>query len=229
MAQGPTAVKIRVVLVEDDEGTRENLEAMLRLEPGLDLVGVHSTGDAALERIPEELPHVLLMDIRLPGLSGIEVVGRLRPMMAELSVLMLTTYEDSELVFESLRAGAQGYLLKNRPFRELVEAIHQVHEGGSPMSMRIARKVVAYFNEGGQRSERSLPAPAIDSNSGPERISDREHEVLSAFASGKTYKEIGGALGISENTVRTYVRRIYGKLQVKTRCEAVAKLSTLRS
>ena len=221
-------MKIRVALVEDDEGTRESLEAMLRMDSSLEVVGVHGTGDAALERIPEQRPDVVLMDIRLPGLSGIEVVGRLRSVMPDLCVLMLTTYEDSELIFESLRAGAQGYLLKNRSFRELVEAIHHVHEGGSPMSMRIARKVVAYFNEAGARAEPSPPVPLVDPVPGPEGFSDREIEVLSAFAAGKTYKEIGALLKISENTVRTYVRRIYGKLQVSTRCEAVAKFSTFR-
>ena len=173
-------MRVRVALVEDDEGTRESLEAMMRLDPGLEVVGVHGTGETALEQIPASRPDVLLVDIRLPGVSGIEVVGRLRQSMPDLSVLMLTTYEDSDLIFESLRAGAQGYLLKNRPFRELVEAIQHAYEGGSPMSMRIARKVVAYFNEGGRRTETPPQAPEVQPVTGPDTFSEREHQVLGA-------------------------------------------------
>jgi len=152
------------------------------------------------------------MDINLPGMSGIDCVARLKAQMPEQRVLMLTTYEDSNLIFDSLRAGAQGYILKNRPPAELLEAIQQVHEGGAPMSMRIARKVVTFFNE--------LPGPAPES----ERLSERETQVLAALAKGLLYKEIGTQLAISENTVRTYVKRIYEKLHVQSRTEAVAKL-----
>ena len=203
--------RIRIALVEDDRGTRESLEALLRADPGVEVVGVHATGEEALERVPQEKPDVLLMDIRLPGIGGVEVAGRLSRSMPSLSVLMLTTYEDPQTIFEALRVGAHGYLLKNRPLRELMEAIHEVHAGGSPMSMRVARKVVSHFQD--QRPAR----PSLES------LSDREAQVLGGLAQGRPYKDIGAALGISENTIRTYIRRIYEKLQVSSRTEAVAK------
>lgn len=203
--------RIRIALVEDDRRTREILESLLRGDSGVEMVGIHGTGEEALERVPLEKPDVLLMDIRLPGIGGVEVVSRLCRAMPGLSVLMLTTYEDAQTIFEALRAGARGYLLKNRPVQELIEAIREVHAGGAPMSMRVARKVVAYFQE---------PRPALPEM---ESLSDREAQVLSGLAQGRPYKDIGAGLGISENTVRTYIRRIYEKLQVNSRTEAVAK------
>jgi DNA-binding NarL/FixJ family response regulator len=161
--------------------------------------------------VPQEKPEMVLMDINLPGMSGVECVAQLKSKLPGLRVLMLTTYEDSHLIFNSLRAGASGYILKNKSPKELLGAIQQVHEGGAPMSMRIARKVVAYFNQ--------LPAPAPES----EQLSEREAQVLAALAKGQLYKEIATQLAISENTVRTYVKRIYEKLHVQTRTEAVAK------
>ena len=151
------------------------------------------------------------MDINLPGMSGIDCLVKLKAQMPGLRVLMLTTYEDSHLIFNSLRAGATGYILKNKSSAELLAAIQQVHEGGAPMSMRIARKVVAFFNQ--------LPGPASDA----EQLSEREAQVLSALAKGMLYKEIASQLKISENTVRTYIKRIYEKLHVSSRTEAVAK------
>ncbi len=129
---------------------------------------------------------------------------------------MLTTYEDTHLIFDSLRAGARGYLLKNRPLEECIEAIRQVREGGTPMSMRVARKMVAYFNE---------PRPL---EPGLDGLSDREQQALSALAHGKAYKEIGVELGVTENTVRTYIRRIYEKPHVGSRTEAVAQFAARR-
>ena len=204
-------MSITVSIVEDDRKTRESLAALLGGASGLRLLGAHPSGEAALSAVPAEKPQVLLMDINLPGMSGIDCVARLKAQMPGLRALMLTTYEDSHLIFNSLRAGASGYILKNRPRAELLEAIQQVHEGGAPMSMRIARKVVAFFNE--------LPGPASES----EHLSEREAQVLAALAKGLLYKEIGAQLGISENTVRTYVKRIYEKLHVQSRTEAVAK------
>jgi len=203
---------VTVSIVEDDRRTRESLTALLRGASGVRLLGAHPSGEAALSALPAEKPEVVLMDINLPGMSGIDCVARLKVQMPELRVLMLTTYEDSNLIFDSLRAGARGYILKNRPPAELLEAIQLVHEGGAPMSMRIARKVVTFFNE--------LPGPAPES----ERLSEREAQVLAALAKGLLYKEIGTQLAISENTVRTYVKRIYEKLHVQSRTEAVAKL-----
>lgn len=202
---------ISVSIVEDDRKTRESLVALLGEAPGVRLLGVHSSGEAALRAVPVERPEVLLMDINLPGMSGIECISKLKAQMPDLRALMVTTYEDSHLIFKSLRAGASGYILKNKSSAELLAAIQQVHEGGAPMSMRIARKVVTFFNQ--------LPEPAAEA----ERLSEREAQVLSGLAKGLLYKEIGLQLKISENTVRTYIKRIYEKLHVNSRTEAVAK------
>jgi DNA-binding NarL/FixJ family response regulator len=204
-------MSIAVSIVEDDRKTRESLVALLRRAPGVRLLGAHPSGEAALVNVPVEQPEVVLMDINLPGMSGIDCIVKLKAQMPGLRVLMLTTYEDSHLIFNSLRAGATGYILKNKSSAELLAAIQQVHEGGAPMSMRIARKVVAFFNQ--------LPGPASDA----EQLSEREAQVLSALAKGMLYKEIGAQLKISENTVRTYIKRIYEKLHVSSRTEAVAK------
>jgi DNA-binding NarL/FixJ family response regulator len=202
---------ITVSIVEDDRKTRESMVALLRYASGVRLLGAHPSGEAALVNVPAEQPEVVLMDINLPGMSGIDCIAKLKTQMPGLRVLMLTTYEDSHLIFNSLRAGASGYILKNKSSAELLAAIQQVHEGGAPMSMRIARKVVAFFNQ--------LPGPVPES----ERLSEREAQVLAALAKGLLYKEIGNQLKISENTVRTYIKRIYEKLHVNSRTEAVAK------
>ena len=204
-------MSIAVSIVEDDRKTRDSLVALLRRAAGVRLLGVHPSGEAALANVPVEKPEVVLMDINLPGMSGIDCIAKLKVPMPGLRVLMLTTYEDSHLIFNSLRAGASGYILKNKSSAELLDAIQQVHEGGAPMSMRIARKVVAFFNQ--------LPGPVPES----ERLSEREDQVLAALAKGLIYKEIATQLKISENTVRTYVKRIYEKLHVNSRTEAVAK------
>jgi DNA-binding NarL/FixJ family response regulator len=202
---------ITVSIVEDDRKTRESMVALLRYASGVRLLGAHPSSEAALVNVPAEQPEVVLMDINLPGMSGIDCIAKLKTQMPGLRVLMLTTYEDSHLIFNSLRAGASGYILKNKSSAELLAAIQQVHEGGAPMSMRIARKVVAFFNQ--------FPGPAPEA----ERLSEREAQVLAALAKGLIYKEIAIQLKISENTVRTYIKRIYEKLHVNSRTEAVAK------
>jgi DNA-binding NarL/FixJ family response regulator len=204
------AMPITVSIVEDDGKTRESLVALLS-KAGLRCLGAHPTGEAALQSLGNEKPDVVLVDINLPGISGIDCVAKLKTQMPGLRVLMLTTYEDSHLIFNSLRAGASGYMLKNRPPTELINAIEQVYEGGAPMSMRVALKVVAFF--------RGLPEPSTE----VEQLSERESEVLALLAKGYLYKEIGAKLGISLNTVRTYMKRIYEKLHVQSRTEAVAK------
>ncbi len=137
-------MSITVSIVEDDRKTRESLVALLRYASGVRLLGTHPSGEAALSAVPVEQPDVVLMDINLPGMSGIDCIAKLKTQMPGLRVLMLTTYEDSHLIFNSLRAGASGYILKNKSSAELLVAIQQVYEGGAPMSMRIARKVVAF-------------------------------------------------------------------------------------
>src|SRR6476646_3840236 len=139
--------KIKVSIVEDDAGTRENLLAILADAPSLSCVEAYANGEDAVARLPSKIPDVVLMDINLPGMNGIKCVGELKTKLPKLQILMLTTYEDSKLIFDSLRAGASGYLLKNMEPGEVVQAVEQVQAGGSPMSMHIARKVVSHFQK----------------------------------------------------------------------------------
>jgi DNA-binding NarL/FixJ family response regulator len=201
---------ITVSIVEDNRGTREALAARVNQAPSLHCLNTYSNGELALRGIPSEPPDVVLVDINLPGMSGIECVANLKERLPQLPMLMITTYEEGELIFNSLRAGAKGYLLKNTPPAELVQAIEQLHAGGAPMSMQIARKVVDHFYQ--QR-----PASEI------ERLSRREEEVLALLAKGLIYKEISETLDISLATVRTHVHHIYEKLHVQSRTEATIK------
>lgn len=202
---------ITVSLVEDDRGTRDSLTALLRSATALRCVSTYATGEKALAGIPLEKPDVALVDINLPGMSGIECVAKLKAKLPGLHVLMLTTYEESDLIFDSLRAGANGYLLKNMPPAELIAALEEVQAGGAPMSMQIARKVVQHFHR------------AQNTDPDVEALSPREYEVLALLAKGRLYKEIADQLGIGLGTVRTYQRRIYEKLHVQSRTEAAVK------
>ncbi len=202
---------IRVSIVEDHHETREALAERVNHAPSLSCVSTYSNGEDALRGIPIDTPDVVLVDINLPGMSGIECVAKLHTQLPRLAILIITTYEETELIFNSLRAGAKGYLLKNTLPAELVQAVEQVHAGGAPMSMKIARKVVDHFC----RIER----PSSD----VEKLSKREEEVLTLLARGCLYKEISDTLNISLNTVRTYVHRIYEKLHVQSRTEAAVK------
>jgi len=204
-------VTINVSIVEDNRGTRESLSELLNRAGGLRCVGAHPNGEVALRHLPLENPDVVLMDINLPGMSGIECVARLKEKSPRTQVLMLTTYEDGDLIFESLRAGANGYLLKNMPPGELVHAVEEVHAGGSPMSMHIARKVLNYF----QQIKRA--------SSEMDTLTPREQEILALLAKGYFYKEIGDQLGISLSTVRAHLHAVYEKLHVQSRTEAVIK------
>ncbi len=202
---------IRVAIVEDDDWIRENLAKLIRSTSGFVLTAAYRSGEDALLRLPTEAPDVVLMDIKLPKMSGIECVRKLRPLLPSAQILMLTVYEDSEKIFDSLLAGASGYLLKRTPQAEIVRAIADVHIGNSPMSGHIARKVVQYFNQrGGDDKE-------ID------KLSSREREVLEHLSQGIAYKEIADQLSVSINTVQKHIKGIYGKLHVHSRGEAVAK------
>lgn len=203
--------KITVALVEDDEGTRLNLMAVLNVAPTLCCAQAYPNGELALVEIPKNVPDVVLMDINLPGMDGIRCVGSLKAQLPKLQVLMLTTYEDSKLIFDSLRAGASGYLLKNMPPAEVVQAVEQVSAGGSPMSMAIARKVVSHF-------QRIRPM-----TSEVDQLSKRELEILGLLAKGYLYKEIADQLGITPGTVRVHLHTVYEKLHVSSRTEAVVK------
>jgi len=202
---------ITVSIVEDNDQLRGTLARVISRAEGYQCVGQHATAEAALEALPKEKPNVVLMDINLPGMNGVECVRKLKQLVPKAQVMMLTAYEDTENIFASLAAGAAGYMLKRTPRNEILQAIQEVYQGGSPMSAHIARKVVQSF----QRS----PAPA----EATEELSPREKEVLDCLAQGFLYKEIAEKLGISYETVHTYIRRIYEKLQVRTRTEAVAK------
>jgi len=202
---------ITVSVVEDHDQTRASIVAILRRAPGLKCLEAYPTAEAALAGVPARTPDVLLVDIRLPGMSGIECVGHLKADIRDLHVLMLTTYEERELIFESLRAGASGYILKNALRSELVDAVEQVNAGGAPMSMPIARKLVGFFQN---------DAPA---ESEMENLTSREKEILTLLARGFQYKEIADNAGVKLETVRSHIKHIYDKLHVRSRTEATLK------
>jgi len=203
----PTTVSI----VEDNRGTRESLEELLSGDPNLNFLDAYTTGEAAVAGVPGNLPDVLLVDINLPGISGIDCVQKLKEKVPALAIIMLTAYEESDLIFNSLRAGASGYLLKKTITTELIPAIEQVRAGGAPMSMQIARKVVDHFHK--------IRQPAND----VEKLTQREQEILALLANGNLYKEISDTLGIALNTVKVHVRHIYEKLHVQSRLQAAKK------
>jgi DNA-binding NarL/FixJ family response regulator len=205
------ATAIKVSIIEDDDWIRENLAAQISCTGGFQCMGSYRNGEEALNQIPRAVPDVILMDINLPKMSGIECVRKLKPLIPSAQILMLTVYEDSDKIFNSLLAGASGYLLKRTPQAEIFEAISEVHRGNSPMSGHIARKVVQYFNQRG-RAETEI-----------EKLSKREREVLEHLAQGIPYKEIADVLSLSIDTVRMHIKGIYGKLHVHSRGEAVAK------
>ena len=186
---------------------------MIARSEGFECLGQYPSAEAGLAAIPNEKPDVVLMDINLPGMNGVECVRKLKQILPTTQVVMLTAYEDTENIFNSLAAGAAGYLLKRSKSAEILEAVRDVMNGGSPMSTHIARKVVQSFQS------RPSAAPAEPT----EELSPREQEVLNLLSQGFMYKEISDKLGISFETVRTYIRRIYEKLHVRTRTEAVAK------
>ena len=204
-------MRISVSIVEDSRGTRESLTELLDRAPSLRFVSAHASGEDAVEKIPGNAPDVVLMDINLPKMNGIECVHQIKEKLPKTHVLMLTTYEEGDLIFDSLRKGASGYLLKNLPPAELISAIEQVHAGGAPMSMQIARKLVNHFQQ--------IKTPRSEM----EKLTKREHEILAALAKGFLYKEIADQLGISLSTVRAHLHTVYEKLHVQSRTEAVVK------
>jgi RNA polymerase sigma factor (sigma-70 family) len=202
---------ITVSIVEDSDKLRETLVRVINRADGFRCVSHYANAEDALKDLPEAKPDVVLMDINLPGMNGVECVRQLKKIAPEIQVMMLTVYEDTENIFDALAAGASGYMLKRTAGKELLEAIEEVKRGGSPMTTHIARKVVQSF-------QRSAAAEAQT-----ESLSEREQQVLDLLSRGLIYKEIAEKLGISYETVHTYIRRIYEKLQVRTRTEAVAK------
>lgn len=202
---------ITVSIVEDVEEIRESLAVLINGSPGFQCIGSYRDSAEALKGIPARKPDVVLMDINLPGMTGIECVRKLKEADSSLQILMVTMYEDSDMVFKALQAGASGYLLKRTPPGKLLEAIHELRDGGSPMSMQIARMVVRSFHETG---------PILDESV---NLTKREEEILSHLARGLRYKEIASVLFISVETVRSHLRKVYEKLHVRSRTEAVVK------
>lgn len=202
---------ITVSIVEDNEQLRGTLARVLSRAEGFRCLSQYPDAESALEGVPKDKPEVVLMDINLPGMNGVECVRRLKQTAPQTQVVMLTVYEDTDNIFNALTAGAAGYLLKRTKSAELLEAIREVHRGGSPMTTHIARKVTQSFQRAGLSAQPT------------ENLSEREQEVLDCLSQGFLYKEIAEKLGISYETVHTYIRRIYEKLQVRTRTEAVAK------
>lgn len=205
-------MSISVCIVDDDSGLRDSIAQFLRTARGFRFVCAYASADEALKGVPVENPDVVLMDINMSGVDGIECTRLLKAAVPTCHILMLTVYEDTDRIFKALAAGASGYLLKRVPPPKLLEAIQEVHAGGSPMSGPIARKVVQFFQQG---------TPAKKQEDEP--LSGRERQVLQFLAQGYAYKQIGDELGVSMDTTRTYIRRIYEKLHVHSRTAAVLR------
>lgn len=202
---------ISVSIVEDNDKLRGTLARVINRADGFRCISDYANAEDALKDLPQIRPDVVLMDINLPGMNGVDCVRQLKQLLPQTQVMMLTVYEDTENIFNALTAGANGYMLKRTSTKDLLEAIHEVHRGGSPMTMHIARKVVSSFQKTAATAQST------------ENLSEREQQVLDLLSQGLMYKEIADKLAISYETVHTYIRRIYEKLQVRTRTEAVAK------
>jgi len=204
-------MSLTVSIVDDDPGLRDSISQFLKMAKGFRCLKVYATGKEALDGIPKEPPDVVLMDINMADLDGIECTRLLKLAAPKLQILMLTVYEDTERIFKALAAGASGYMLKRTAPSKLLDAIREVHIGGSPMSGPIARKVVQFFQTNPPAKKES------------DDLSARERQVLQFLSQGYAYKQIADELGVSIDTTRTYIRRIYEKLHVHSRTEAVVR------
>jgi len=205
----------RVAVVEDDSALRRTITAFINRAPGHCCAGSFPDAETALAEIPRLKPDVVLMDIGLPGMSGIECVAALKALLPEMPIIMLTVYDEGDYLFESLKAGASGYLLKRAMGDKLTEALQEARAGGLPLTRHMAAQVGQYFQQFGKRQKEARTEVT--------QLSPREQEVLKCLAEGFRYKEIAGQLGISLDTVREHARRIYTKLHVSSRTEAVVK------
>lgn len=209
----PAVGLVRISVVEDDCLVREQLIHQLKRVPGFSVISNHCSAEDAMEEIPRQVPDVVLMDINLPKMSGIDCVRRLKSLLPGTHFIMLTVYEDADAIFKSLLAGAVGYLLKGRAVSsaQVIEAVRDSTRGGSPLNSLIARKIVQYFHHQKANSETEHP------------LSQREREVLELLSKGLLYKEIADSLGVNIETIRKHCHNIYEKLQVSSRTEAVVK------
>ncbi|MDA1278303.1 MAG: response regulator transcription factor [Verrucomicrobia bacterium] len=204
-------MSIKVSIVEDDTPFREALATVLKGSHGFECLSSHATGEEAIRLIPALQPDVALVDLGLPGLSGIECIWQIKTLVPELAIMVLTKFEDTERIFDSIKAGASGYILKRTAMGEILKAVEELHHGGSPMTPHIARKLLDCFRE--------LP----EANEEIKNLTEREQAILRLSREGLRYKEIAAALGITTDTVRTHFRNIYKKLHVHSRAEALAQ------
>lgn len=202
---------IAVSVVEDIQDIRESLQQLIEASDNFLCLSAYSNAEDALKDLPAVKPDIVLMDINLPGMNGIECIRRVKTVCPQLQFMMFTIYEDSEQVFDALAAGASGYLLKKTPKDKILLSIQELYEGGSPMSTQIARKVVAYFQKEKEASNNQA------------QLSAREREVLELLSKGFVYKEIAARLNIATGTVRQHIHKIYEKLHVQNRTEALNK------
>jgi len=202
---------IRVAIIEDNSTIRESLETMVNLAPGCQCVGAWGSAEDALRVVRNQAPDVVLMDIQLPNMSGVECTAQLKEQLPAAQIIMVTVYEDPNRIFQALRAGACGYLLKRSTPEQIIAAIRDVHQGGAPMSSEIARKVIAQFRE------------PLETAAEVDDLSAREREVLELVAEGLNNKDIAGRLGVSVDAVRWHLKHIYLKLHVHSRTQAALK------
>ena len=207
----------RIAIVEDNKVIRESLVEFVQADPECRCVCTCATGEEALKAIPQQQPEIVLMDIQLPKLSGIDCTAQLKRLLPALQIIMVTVYEDTERIFKALRAGACGYLLKRCTPEELISAVREVRQGGAPMSRDIARKVIASFQE------------PLTTTANVEGLSPREHEILELLAQGLPNKEIAHRVGVSDGTVRWHLRHVYDKLHVRSRTEAALKFKSVKT
>lgn len=207
-------VKIKVVIVEDLAEVAEGLTAFIQQDEALQLLATYRTAEAAVLELPLLKPDIVIMDINLPGMTGIECVRKVKVLEPSIQFMMFTVYENNDQVFEALKAGASGYLLKKTPPLQIIESIKELQQGGSPMSASIARKLVTLFVD--QHTVKATPEAAV--------LTPREKEVLNLIAKGLLYKEIAEQLGISFHTVRQHIGKIYEKLHVQNKTEAINKV-----
>jgi DNA-binding NarL/FixJ family response regulator len=207
----------KIAIVEDNKTIRESLTEFVQTDPENRCVGTCATAEEALKLIPKQAPDIVLMDVQLPNMSGIECCAQLKQLLPSVQIIMVTVYEDTERIFKALRAGACGYLLKRCSPEDLVAAIREVQQGGAPMSREIARKVIFSFQE---------PIAAVAE---VEDLSPREREILELLANGLPNKEIAGRMGVADGTVRWHLRHIYHKLHVRSRTEAALKFRSAQS